>query len=195
MNIQKFKKGQIWWLRDTTTKYNEHIQGGTRPVIIISNNLANRFSNNLTVIPCTSAEKKELPTHVKLEINGPSIALCEMITTVSNTDIMNYIGTCDDELLNCLDNAILIALGLDYIKNKTEVTNNDINNIKQPIIHNEKRQKKRVLYTLEYKQQFISDYNKFGSDYMLKHYNLPNKRALQQKAYVFKKSIKEGEIN
>lgn len=123
MNVQRYKRGQIWWMRDNSPTYNEHIQGGTRPVIVISNDLANRFSNNLTVIPCTTAEKKDMPTHIKFEINGPSTALCEMLTTIPNKNLMNYIGTCDDELLRKIEECTLTALGLEHYTNIPSPTN------------------------------------------------------------------------
>ena len=123
MNIQRYKRGQIWWMRDNSPIYNEHVQGGTRPIIIISNDLANRFSNNLTVIPCTSAEKKDMPTHIKFEINGPSTALCEMITTVPNKNLMNYVGTCDEELLRKIEECVIKAIGLEHYTNIPSPTN------------------------------------------------------------------------
>ncbi|QSF43264.1 type II toxin-antitoxin system PemK/MazF family toxin [Paenibacillus tianjinensis] len=43
------------------------VQGGRRPVLVISNNIGNKYSPNVTVVPITSSTiKKQLPTHVKM---------------------------------------------------------------------------------------------------------------------------------
>lgn len=110
--MHKYLRGQIYWLHDVK-EYDGSVQGGSRPVIIVSNNRANKFSNNLTIVPCTSIKnKKNLPTHVFLNINEPSIALTEDIQTVSKQRIGLFIGTCTTNIMNEIDNALKIALDL-----------------------------------------------------------------------------------
>lgn len=63
-----------------------HIQSGCRPVLVISNDMANKFSPVVTVVPLTTRlGKKCLPTHVTLltsGLRGVSLALCEQILTI-----------------------------------------------------------------------------------------------------------------
>ena len=70
------------------------IQSGKRPVLICSNDMNNKYSSVLTVIPLTSKmSKRPLPTHVELNSeNTPclkfkSIALCEQIITLPKDSI------------------------------------------------------------------------------------------------------------
>ena len=111
-NLQKFIRGQVWWQKSTSTR-QPGIQSDGRPVIIISNNACNRFSPAITVIPLTTADKKPLPTHVKILIkdNKISTALCEQLRTISTELLEDYIGTLDDTKLTEIEGAILITLG------------------------------------------------------------------------------------
>lgn len=113
-NLQKFIRGQVWWQKPTTDKVVKGIQNDGRPVVLISNNAANRFSPAVTVIPLTTATKKDLPTHVKILMeDGKTIstALCEQIRTISTELLTNYIGTLDDTKMTEIEIAILTTLG------------------------------------------------------------------------------------
>ena len=203
MDIQRYKRGQIWWLKDDTTNYSTHLQMGTRPVIIISNDIANKFSSNVTIIPCTTADKKDLPTHLALDINEPSTALGECITTVSNSMLSGYIGTCDDKLIDKVNNIIQIALGLkDITKNiepilvqsptpEISLEQIKVNNIPVEIEEFSKRGRKPVLNE-EDKQRLLNDYENHTTEYMLKKYNIRDKKALQQKIYIIRKQFGLG---
>ena len=111
-NLQKFIRGQVWWQKSTLIR-QPGIQNDGRPVIIISNNACNRFSPAITVIPLTTADKKPLPTHVKIlmEDSKISTALCEQLRTISTELLEDYIGTLDDTKLTEIEGAILITLG------------------------------------------------------------------------------------
>lgn len=207
MRINRYIRGQVWWLKDNNPQYDGNVQGGSRPVIIVSNDMANRFSNNLTIIPCTSQDKKDLPTHIELEINGPSIALAEDIKTVSKERMGGYIGTCDEELINKIDNAMKIALGLEcnceqkkeYIKNN--VTVNDILQttsqgkavlMKSGEVVDSVTKGPKIKYTLEDKIRFVNDYENHDKEYMKKKYNISCDKSLLNKVYLFRKAIKEN---
>ena len=111
-NLQKYLRGQVWWQKPSTIK-QLGIQNDGRPVVIISNNSGNRFSPAITVIPFTTADKKPLPTHVKvlMEDGKVSTVLCEQLRTISTDLLENYIGTLDDTKLTEIEGATLIALG------------------------------------------------------------------------------------
>ena len=62
-------------------------QGGYRPVVILQNNVGNRYSNTVTVAPVSSKLKPPLPTHVVIRNNdgnlgNTSVVLLEQIRTV-----------------------------------------------------------------------------------------------------------------
>lgn len=113
MNGQKFLRGQIWWI-GTSKEIVGSVMSNNRPYLIISNNIGNRCSPTVIVIPCTTAEnKKPLPTHVECEINGvKNTLLCEQIKTVNNTDLLSYMFTLDDSIMNKVEDSIKVALGI-----------------------------------------------------------------------------------
>ena len=108
-------RGDVFWcpvkeLSDT----GEYIGTKTRPVLVVSNEKANTFSGQATIVPITSKEKKSLPTHVAVEcgqING--IALCEWIQRESKADFGTYCGALDAETMRNIDAALKIQLALD----------------------------------------------------------------------------------
>lgn len=94
-----------------------HIQSGYRPVLVISNDMANKFSPVVTVVPLTTRlGKKCLPTHVTLltsGLRGVSLALCEQVMPVdksSLTQFIGYVSDLDDQA--ALERAVAIQLGL-----------------------------------------------------------------------------------
>lgn len=93
MNIQR---GDIF-MAQLGEQPDGSVQAGYRPVIVCSNNMANRYSTVITVIPLTSRRKKNLPTHTCLEGYGLpqkfSIALCEQILSLNKFRLQKRIGT------------------------------------------------------------------------------------------------------
>lgn len=89
------------------------IQGGGRPCVIVSNNMGNRYSPNVTIIPLTSRSKKDLPTHVVIKSYNNSIALGEQIMTVPKAWIVSLKGRVLPSELKLIDKAIEIAVGIE----------------------------------------------------------------------------------
>lgn len=77
-------------------------QGGKRPVIIISNNIGNRFSPVVKVVPITAQiQKAKLPTHVFLRadvtgLDRDSVAMCEQTRTIDKSRLIRYETTLDE---------------------------------------------------------------------------------------------------
>ena len=74
---------------------DSHVQQGFRPVLIVSNDVANNVSPVVTVVPLTTQLKKPLPTHVLLHGQGldhASTALCECIMTLDKCRLTKRIG-------------------------------------------------------------------------------------------------------
>lgn len=89
------KQFQIWYA-NLPLKENSHVQGGPRPVIVISDETTNRNCPVITIIPLTSKTKKRAySTHVTLRAAGlrtASTALCDQITTVDKRLLDRCIG-------------------------------------------------------------------------------------------------------
>ena len=88
------------WFADLGDHHGTSVQSGNRPVLIISNDVGNLFSNTVTVIPLTTKFKKlEMPTHVVLcqedccmlrpEAMQDSLLLAEQITTIDKSALSN----------------------------------------------------------------------------------------------------------
>ena len=78
-------------------------QGGIRPVVIVQNDIGNKFSPTLIVLPITSEIKKEnMPTHClihKSVSNGlkvNSMVMAEQIRVIDKSRILDYVGHIDD---------------------------------------------------------------------------------------------------
>lgn len=101
-------------------QHETSIQSGIRPCVVISNNMANRYSPVITVIPLTSKIRKKeyLPTHVFLNgyrnigLNCHSLALCEQITSVAFSDILEVAGRVNKSKMSEIGHAVKIQCGL-----------------------------------------------------------------------------------
>ena len=94
-------------------------QGGTRPVLVLQNNVGNSFSPTVVTAAITSRrDKTNLPTHVSLE-NVPGLAptsllLLEQIRTVDRRRLRGYIGHISKEKMLEVDAALAISIGIGY---------------------------------------------------------------------------------
>ncbi len=114
--IKHVKKGEIYFADLTPVKGSE--QGGVRPVLVIQNDIGNRYSPTTIVCILTSqTNKTNLPTHVFLGKNfglsKESIALLEQIRTIDKQRLIRKIGEITDcKILDQIDRAIHISFGL-----------------------------------------------------------------------------------
>ena len=93
-------------------------QGGSRPVLIIQNNAGNRYSPTVIVAPITSQMKKrQMLTHIGIPpcygLPERSMVLLEQIRTIDKRRLDNYLGCLDDDIMDCIDRAICISVGLE----------------------------------------------------------------------------------
>ena len=111
------KRGDIYYADLNPVIGSE--QGGTRPVLIISNDTGNKYSPTVIIAAITSRvrKKKKLPTHLYLgQIEGlpaNSIVLFEQLRTIDKKRLREHIGMLDSQQILTADNALLISLGLD----------------------------------------------------------------------------------
>ena len=98
-------------------EHHEHIQSGTRPVVLIQNDQGNRFAPTLIVVPLTTEIKKtDQPTHYVLKhqrgLDKPCMALSEQIHTISKSQIIRYLGHVRPIHMSCIDLCIRTSIGL-----------------------------------------------------------------------------------
>ncbi len=111
------KRGDIYYADLNPVVGSE--QGGTRPVLVISNDIGNRHSPTVIIAAITSRvrKKKKLPTHLYLEqiegLPANSIILFEQLRTIDKKRLREHIGMLDSQQILTADNALLISLGLD----------------------------------------------------------------------------------
>lgn len=95
-------------------------QGGIRPVLIIQNDIGNRYSPTVIVVAITSKLKQELPTHVEIGCMEPlqknSVVLLEQIRTIDRIRLLEYIGSLSDLRMISIDQALSLSLGLTTAK-------------------------------------------------------------------------------
>ncbi len=91
-------------------------QGGIRPVLIIQNDIGNRYSPTVIVVAITSKLKKELPTHVEIGCMEPlqknSVVLLEQIRTIDRIRLLEYIGSLSELRMISIDQALSLSIGL-----------------------------------------------------------------------------------
>ena len=127
------KRGEVWF-----ADLGEHtwtsVQEGCRPVVIVSNDMGNRYADTVNVVPLTRHLKRpELPCHTKIsetdlgdakQTLDASMVLTEQITTISKCQLRNYVGRIDDPAaMDRINKAISEQLdlpGISSIKDETE---------------------------------------------------------------------------
>ena len=99
-------------------------QGGTRPVLIVQNDMGNRHSPTVIAAAITSQmNKAKLPTHIELTgrnvgLTKDSVVLLEQIRTIDKRRLREHMGRLDAAMMNQVDNAIAVSFGLP--KSETE---------------------------------------------------------------------------
>ncbi|MBQ5862451.1 MAG: type II toxin-antitoxin system PemK/MazF family toxin [Peptococcaceae bacterium] len=114
--MAKVKRGDVFYAELDPVIGSE--QGGVRPVLIIQNDVGNQHSPTTIVAAITGQlTKAKLPTHVDLagRENGlvkNSVVLVEQVRTIDKTRLKEYICTLDKQIMEQVDQALLISMGL-----------------------------------------------------------------------------------
>ncbi|MBQ6420677.1 MAG: type II toxin-antitoxin system PemK/MazF family toxin [Clostridia bacterium] len=93
-------------------------QGGTRPVLIIQNDLGNRYSPTVIAAAITSRKyKAELPTHIRVSaaesgLTQDSIVLLEQVRTLDKTRLREHMGTLPAGDMRRVNQALSVSFGL-----------------------------------------------------------------------------------
>lgn len=97
-------------------------QGGTRPVVIIQNDVGNLHSPTVICAAISTRKKnRRLPTHVFIDaarhtLMRDSAILLEQIRTIDKTRLLNKLGRLSSQEMTRVDRSLRISLGLEYGK-------------------------------------------------------------------------------
>ena len=93
-------------------------QGGTRPVLIVQNNIGNKYSPTVIAAAITSqVNKARLPTHIELTgssygLTRDSVILLEQIRTIDKRRLREKMGSLDEEAMEKVDEALAVSIGI-----------------------------------------------------------------------------------
>ena len=93
-------------------------QGGVRPVLIVQNDVGNRFSPTVIAAAITSQkDKARLPTHIQVQspdsgLSRDSVVLLEQIRTLDKRRLGERMGRLDDVSMSRVDKALQVSFGL-----------------------------------------------------------------------------------
>lgn len=110
------KRGDIYYADLSPVVGSE--QGGIRPVLVIRNDIGNKYSPTVIAAAITSQiNKAKMPTHIELAakdygLNKDSVILLEQIRTIDKRRLREKIGRIDDGLMASVNNALSISFGL-----------------------------------------------------------------------------------
>lgn len=110
------KRGDIYYADLSPVIGSE--QGGIRPVLIVQNDVGNKYSPTIIAAAITSQiNKAKLPTHIEISaeeygLNKDSVILLEQIRTIDKKRLREKIGRLDDGLMEQVNEAIGVSFGL-----------------------------------------------------------------------------------
>jgi mRNA interferase MazF len=116
VRIMQVRRGDIFYADLSPVVGSE--QGGVRPVLIIQNDIGNRFSPTVIAAAITSQRgKTELPTHIHLQaattgLSRDSIVLLEQVRTLDKHRLREYMGRLGEAGMAAVDRALSVSFGL-----------------------------------------------------------------------------------
>lgn len=116
--MMSIRRGEIYYADLSPVVGSE--QGGVRPVLIVQNDVGNRYSPTVIAAAITSQrEKTKLPTHIELAAENSglqknSIVLLEQIRTLDKKRLKEKMGRLDESAMDKIDNALSVSFGLTH---------------------------------------------------------------------------------
>ena len=110
------KRGYIYYADLSPVVGSE--KGGIRPVLIVQNDVGNKFSPTVIAAAITSQrDKTNLPTHIRVDADGcglskDSIVLLEQVRTIDKQRLKEKMGSLDQGSMNRIDKALSVSFGL-----------------------------------------------------------------------------------
>ncbi len=117
--IASIKRGDIFYADLSPVVGSE--QGGLRPVLIIQNDVGNKYSPTVIAAAITSRMgKARLPTHIDIHadrvgLSKDSVVLLEQIRTLDKRRLKEKMGHLDGVVMNRINTAIAVSFGLGAI--------------------------------------------------------------------------------
>ena len=111
------KRGEIYYADLSPVVGSE--QGGVRPVLIVQNDVGNRYSPTVIAAAITSQrDKTNLPTHIKVNADGCGLAkdsfvLLEQVRTIDKQRLKEKMGRLDGSATDMVNQALSVSFGLD----------------------------------------------------------------------------------
>lgn len=111
------KRGDIFYADLSPVVGSE--QGGMRPVLVIQNDIGNKYSPTIIAAAITSKiNKAKMPTHIELSanvygLNKDSVILLEQIRTIDKRRLREKIGRLDLDMMHRVDKALFISFGIE----------------------------------------------------------------------------------
>lgn len=110
------KRGDIFYADLSPVVGSE--QGGIRPVLVVQNDIGNKFSPTVIIAAITSQiNKAKMPTHIEITaedygLSKDSVILLEQIRTIDKKRLRERIGRLDEDLMEKVDDALTVSVGL-----------------------------------------------------------------------------------
>jgi len=110
------KRGDIFYADLSPVVGSE--QGGVRPVLVVQNDVGNKFSPTVIISAITSQiNKAKMPTHIEITADEyglakDSVILLEQIRTIDKRRLKERIGRLDEDLMQKVDDALTVSFGL-----------------------------------------------------------------------------------
>ncbi|MBR3864979.1 MAG: type II toxin-antitoxin system PemK/MazF family toxin [Clostridia bacterium] len=126
-DLKLIKRGELYYADLSPVIGSE--QGGVRPVLVVQNDIGNKYSPTVIAAAVTSKmTKAKLPTHIELCANDyglskDSVVLLEQIRTIDKRRLKERIGLLSDTMMSLVDNALLISLGFMEKSNMLKIKN------------------------------------------------------------------------
>ena len=116
VNKLTVRRGDIYYADLSPVVGSE--QGGIRPVLIVQNDVGNKYSPTVIAAAITSrTAKSKLPTHIevyadKYGLARDSVILLEQIRTIDKKRLREKMGHLDEDVMNRVNDAITVSFGL-----------------------------------------------------------------------------------
>ena len=105
------RRGEVWWVTFDPSVGEETQK--TRPAIIVSNDLSNKFLGRLQVVPLTRKVEKLYPGEAYVTLNSTQVkAMADQITTVSKKRVGNLVGHMSKSDMQEIERALRVQLDL-----------------------------------------------------------------------------------
>lgn len=109
------KKGDLYFADLSPVVGSE--QGGVRPVLVVQNDVGNKYSPTIIVAAITSQNKAKLPTHIELAatqggLSKNSVVLLEQLRTIDKQRLKERIGSLNESQIPSINEALSVSLGI-----------------------------------------------------------------------------------